>query len=258
MTARDALDAAVDALTAAGCETPRLDAELLIADALGVDRAALVIDPGMAVPGSAARVIGERVRRRVQREPVAYILGVKGFRRLVLQVDSRVLIPRPDTELLVEVALELPAGDRVHDVGTGSGAVALALIDERPDLVVSASDASPDAVAVARANGLEASVHRGLPDGAYDLVVANLPYVREDEWAGLPPEIRLWEPREALVGGADGLDAIRSLVGGAPSGLPLALEHAPGQTEAIRGLLRSPRVYPDLAGLPRVTVGEAP
>ena len=95
MTARDAVAAAVDALTAAGVDTPRLDAEVLIADALGVDRSALVIEPSLAVPGAAARLIGERVRRRVAREPVAYILGVKGFRRIVLQVDSRVLIPGP-------------------------------------------------------------------------------------------------------------------------------------------------------------------
>jgi release factor glutamine methyltransferase len=259
VTARDALGAAVDALTAAGCATPRLDAEVLIADALGVSRAALAIDPSLPIPGAAARLIGERVRRRVAREPVAYILGVKGFRRLVLQVDSRVLIPRPETELLVEVALELPRGSRVHDVGTGSGAVALALRDERPDLVVSASDASPSAASVAVANGLvDAVVHPGLPPGEYDMVVANLPYVREDEWDGLAPEIRLWEPREALVGGADGLSEIRSLVAQAPPRTQLALEHAPQQTAAIKDLLRSPRAYPDLAGLPRVTVGRAP
>jgi release factor glutamine methyltransferase len=257
VTARDAVEAAVDALTAAGVETPRLDAQVLVADALGVDRSALVIEPSLAVPPPAARLIGERIRRRVAREPVAYILGVKGFRRIVLQVDSRVLIPRPETELLVEVCLSLPAGARVHDVGTGSGAVALALRDERPDLVVSASDASPAAVEVARSNGLSASVCDGLPAGDHDMVVANLPYVREDEWPGLAPEIRMWEPREALVSGADGLDAIRSLVAQTPSGTRLALEHSPAQTEAVKGLLRSPRVYPDLAGLPRVTVGSS-
>jgi release factor glutamine methyltransferase len=257
VTARDAVDAAVDALGAAGCDTPRLDAEVLVADALGVDRSALIIDPSLPIPPPASRLIGERVRRRVAREPVAYILGHKGFRRLKLQVDSRVLIPRPETELLVDVALSLPPAARVHDVGTGSGAVALALKDERPDLVVNASDASPAAVEVAALNGLTATVAPGLPPGEYDLVVANLPYVREDEWDKLAPEIRLYEPREALVAGVDGLDAIRSLVAQA-AGAQLALEHAPGQAEAVRAMLREPRTLPDLAGLPRVTVGFAP
>jgi len=263
MTARDALGAAIDALGAAGCETPRLDAELLIADALGVDRGALVADPGMEVPPPAAREIGERVRRRVAREPVAYVLGRRGFRRIELAVDNRVLIPRPETELLVELALELSQGSRVHDVGTGSGAIALALLHERPDLRVTASDVSQDAVSVARSNAaalgleLEVSVMPGLPDGDYDLVVANLPYVTEDEWSGLQREIREHEPRGALVSGADGLDAIRELVAQA-SGLRLALEHAPAQAEAVRELLRSAETHADLAGRARVTVGVAP
>jgi release factor glutamine methyltransferase len=261
LTVRDALGAALDALTAAGCETPRLDAEVLIADALGVDRGALVADPDMAVPGSAARLIGERIRRRVSREPVAYILGRKGFRRIELLVDRRVLIPRPETELLVEVALELPVGASVHDVGTGSGAVALALLDERPDLVVTASDASSSAVDVARANAarlalpLDVCVARGVPEGTRAMLLANLPYVREDEWSSLQPEIVRYEPRKALVGGVDGLDPIRELVAASPSGTHVALEHAPGQAKAVRGLLRESETRPDLAGRERVTLG---
>jgi release factor glutamine methyltransferase len=241
---RDALDAAVPALTAAGCSTPRLDAEVLIADALGADRALLHAAPDQAITGAQARVIALHLRRRIAREPVAYILGRRGFRRIELAVDSRVLIPRPETELLVEVALELPPGSRVHDVGTGSGAVALALLDERPDLVVTASDASAAAVEVALANAarlglpLEVSVQRGLPPGSHDMVLANLPYVREDEWDALAPEIRCYEPREALVSGADGLDAVRELVAAT--------------------LLRDAHTRPDLAGHPRVTVGVVP
>jgi release factor glutamine methyltransferase len=263
LTIRDALDAALPALTAAGCSTPRLDAELLIADALGADRAVIHASPDRAIAGGQARLIGERVRRRVAREPVAYILGRRGFRRIEVLVDSRVLIPRPETELLVEVALELPEGARVHDVGTGSGAVALALLDERPDLLVSASDASAAAVEVARANAarlrlaLDVSVEPGMPAGRFDLVLANLPYVREDEWDGLAPEIRRYEPREALVSGVDGLDAIRELCAAAPSGTRLALEHAPAQAAALRALLDDARSLRDLAGRERVTVGRA-
>jgi release factor glutamine methyltransferase len=263
LTVRDALDAAVPAIAAARCDTPRLDAELLIADALGVDRTVLHAEPDLPIKGAAARAIAERVRRRVAREPVAYILGRQGFRHIELAVDSRALIPRPETELLVEVTLELPEGARVHEVGTGSGAVALALLDERPDLAVSASDASPAAVELARLNAtrlglsLDPRVETGLPPGDWDLVVANLPYVREDEWDGLQPEIRRYEPREALVSGNDGLDAIRSLVSEAPPGTRLALEHAPAQAGAVRALLRDAETRRDLSGRERVTLGTA-
>jgi release factor glutamine methyltransferase len=272
MTARDAVGAATEALAAAGCDTPRLDAELLVATALEVDRAALVADRGMAVPPGAARTIGEWVRRRVAREPVAYILGRRGFRRIELAVDGRVLIPRPETELLVEAALELPRGAAVHEVGTGSGAVALALLDERPDLLVTASDLSPDAVAGARENArrlglaLEPFVADGLPGEPPatapdadrwppDLVLANLPYVTDGEWVGLAPEITRYEPRGALTSGADGLDAIRALVARAPAGTRLALEHGSEQGAAVRALLDGAETRRDLAGHERVTVG---
>jgi release factor glutamine methyltransferase len=264
LTARDALDAATTALEAAGCMSPRLDAELLIADALGMGRERLFLDPDMEIPPPAARVIAEHVRRRNQREPVAYILGKKGFRNLELKVDERALVPRPESELLVEAALDLPEGARVHDVGTGTGAIALALLDERPDLQVTASEVSPEAADLARENAellglpLEVEVADGLPPGDYDLVIANLPYVRDDRWDVLMPEINRYEPRVALTGGEDGLEHIRELVAALPSGTRVALEHADDQGEAIREMLDDAVSYPDLANWDRITVGRAP
>jgi release factor glutamine methyltransferase len=264
LNARDALDAATTALEAAGCRSPRLDAELLIADALGVGRERLFLDPDMEIPPPAARVIAEHVRRRNEREPVAYILGRKGFRNIELKIDPRVLVPRPESELLVEAALDLPEGARVHDVGTGSGAIALALLDERPDLRVTASEVSPEAADLARENAellglpLTVEVADGLPPGEYDLVIANLPYVRDERWETLMPEINRYEPRVALTGGEDGLDHIRELVASLPSGTRVALEHADDQAEAIRELLDDAISYPDLADWDRITVGRAP
>src|SRR5918998_2513866 len=217
-TVRDALDSALIAPTAAGCATPRLDAELLLADAMGVDRAAIVSDPGRGLTPEQARRFQSYAMRRTQREPVAYILGTKGFRTIDLLVDGRVLIPRPETEHLVEAALELPPGARVADVGTGSGAVALALKAERPDLEVIATDASAEALEVARENarrlGLDVAFHHGdlLADvsGPLDAVVSNPPYV--EDGAPLAPEIVHHEPALALRAGPDGLHVIRRLL----------------------------------------------
>lgn len=276
-TVAEAVEASVAALAAAGVETPRLDAELLLAEATGRQRAALAADPDAPVGPAAGRAFGAMVRRRASREPVAYILARKGFRRIELRCDSRALIPRPETELLVDVAVAL-APASVLDVGTGSGAVALAIAAELPDAEVVAIDTSRSALALATENaralglGDRVSFEVGaLPARReFELVVANLPYVRDDEWKELAPEIKRYEPREALLGGADGLEPIRGLLDAlAPGSQPartglgaraVALEVGEGQAGEVTGLVEGAgfpavAVRRDLAGIERVVVG---
>jgi release factor glutamine methyltransferase len=266
----EALAAATDALGAAGVDMPRLDAELLLAEATGGRRAELVAGPDSGVEAAAARAFGAMVRRRVAREPVAYILGRKGFRRLELAVDSRVLIPRPETELLVDVAVELEP-ESVLDVGTGSGAVALAVADELPEARVVATDTSAAALEVARANAARLGladrvtfVAGALPKSErFDLLLANLPYVSEGEWGMLAPELTRYEPREALVAGPSGLEAIEGLLNELacdPVADAVALEVGAGQAAKVGELVRRAgfghvEVRQDLAGIDRVVVG---
>jgi release factor glutamine methyltransferase len=277
-TAGEALQAATDAIAAAGCDTARLDAELLLAAASGWDRARFVAAPELRLPVGSSRELAQMVRRRVRREPIAYILGRKSFRRIELIVDRRVLIPRPETELLVDLALELTPRT-VLDVGTGSGAIALAVADELADARVTAIDTSFDAVRVAQTNaerlGLTARVDVVLrgpgsldgpqPDGRpFDLLLANLPYVTEDEWEELQPEIREYEPREALVSGTTGLEAIEvlteELLAQAQRPSVVALEIGAAQAAAVEALVRGAgyedvEVRRDLAGFDRVVIG---
>lgn len=266
-TVAEALDSALVALGGAGVDTPRLDAEVLLAHVLGVDRTRLMLDAAAPVAGDAVPAFRDAIRRRaVEREPVAYITGTKGFRHIELAVDQRVLIPRPDTETLVEAAVAvLPAGARVVDVGTGSGAIALALKDERPDLDVVGTDLSADALDVARANaqrlGLEVAFVEGdlLAGVRADAVVSNPPYVRDD--AALQPEIARHEPALALFAGPDGMDAYQRLAPGvsAAGASWVAVEVGEGQADAVAALLREAGYVGadrrrDLAGIERVVV----
>jgi release factor glutamine methyltransferase len=261
------VDDAAERLAAVGIDTPREDAEALVADALGVKPSELSVDSADDVSDEVAAAIEEKVKKRVEHEPLAYVLGRAPFRNLEIPVDSRVLWPRKETELLVEVGTTLPQGARVHEVGTGSGAIALALMSERPDLKITASDLSPEAVEAARENaerlGLDFDVRvaKGLPEdiGDVDLVIANLPYISDETIDQRSPEIHA-EPLIAITGdcGADGLGVIRGLVGETPSGTKLALEHDTHHGPAMREMLREAETLRDYEGNERVSVGLAP
>jgi release factor glutamine methyltransferase len=274
-TARDALARIREQLSGAGCETPLVDAELLVAHVLGTTRSGVVADGTRLLAAREAAELGELAGRRARREPLAYVLGEWGFRRLVLAVDPRVLVPRPETEIVVERCLARLAGagaPTVLDVGTGSGAIALALADEHPGARVTGMDVSGGALEVARANAertglevelVEGDLFAGLPPGPWDLVVSNPPYVRPEDVERLTPEVREWEPRTALV--ADG--ATEAVASGAltvlRAGGALVLEVADGTADRVVALLEGLGlehvvVTPDLTGRERVVEGVKP
>jgi release factor glutamine methyltransferase len=272
VTRRELLAATTARLAAAGCETPGVDAEILLAHVLGRSRSELraSLDDDVGVPRLAE--LERLVDRREAREPLAYVIGEWGFRRLTLSVDRRVLVPRPETEVVVERCLALVAEieePRVLDVGTGSGAIALAVADEHPGARVTAIDSSRDALDVARANAVrtgleiqleEMDLHDGLPAGPWDLVVSNPPYVRPEELASLEPEVRDWEPRAALVGVGATEAIARAGLGVLRPGGALVLEVADGDARRVAELLWSLgygriRITPDLAGRDRVVQG---
>jgi release factor glutamine methyltransferase len=267
-----------------GLATPRLDAEILTAHALGVPRVQLYVQFDRPLSPAELGAIRESVKRRQAGESVAYVIGKKEFWGLELAVDARVLVPRPDTETLVDEALERigrkppPEGvaPRVADVGTGSGAIAVTLAKARPDAIVLASDISPDALDVARANaarhGVAVTFLEGdlevplIPHAPFELIVANLPYISTGELGGLPPEVRA-EPARALDGGADGLALVRRLVAAAPAllapGGALALEIGAGQAQETARLcaaagLADVRVRRDLGSVERVVSAVRP
>lgn len=271
-TIQRVLNWTIERFSRAPLDSPRLDAEVLLAHELGCPRMTLYTD--FDRPLGASELAGFRalIKRRLAGEPVAYITGTREFFSLPLKVDRRVLIPRPETELLVELATTLgPRDGTVVDLCTGSGAVALALARERPDLHVMATDISPDALAVARENAQALSLDLELYEGDLfdalpetlrpDLVVSNPPYVAHLDLERVQREVRDFEPRVALDGGPDGLVVIRRLAAGAeqrlPSGGRLLVEIGSTQGPAVSAYLSNLefsdiQIYRDLAGLDRV------
>ena len=276
MTARELLGPAAAELGLAGCPSPQVDAEWLLAHALGVTRTELYADGDHALTAAEQEGFRELVARRAQREPLAYVLGEWGFRRLTLRVDSRVLIPRPETESLVERCLTLLEGmpeARVLDIGVGSGAIALAIADESHSACIVATDSSAGALAVAdenrRRTGLtervelvEGELFAGL-EGPFDLVVSNPPYVAPEEIDELEPEVARYEPREALVScGATEAIAEQARLRLTPGG-SLVLETGDGKAGGVAKLLtglgyEEVSIGEDLAGRERVVDGRTP
>ncbi len=243
-----------------GIEGARTDVEFLLAAAMGCDRMSLYVRHDEVVSTEAKATFRDWVKRRLAREPVAYLLGRKGFHALdlELEVDARVLVPRPDTEHLVDWLLEELPVDAAHgapvlDVGTGSGAVALAIAKARPTAEVTACDISDDALALATKNAATAGLQVTFvksdlmqavpqPPGGWRAIAANLPYIPSAELDALQPEVARWEPRLALDGGADGLELIRRLIARASDalapGAALYLELGHDQSSAVQALMR--------------------
>jgi release factor glutamine methyltransferase len=275
VTIADVLRRSTEHLAARGSETPRLDAERLLSKATGLERIELYMMLDRSLPEDELAAARALVARRSRREPLQYVLGEWGFRRLLLAVDPRALIPRPETEVLVDRALALIAGrdtPRVLDVGTGTGAIALAVADEHPGAVVTGIDVSAEAIELAAENaertGLPVELVRydlfdGLPAGPWDLVVSNPPYVDAADLQSLEPEVRDWEPHQALSSNGAGEAVARGARRVLARGGALALEVGAGQAAAMAGLLRElgfddVRVTPDLAGIDRVIEGRGP
>lgn len=249
---------ATDDFRTRGIENPRLDAEVLVAFALGIDRTRVIIESMRPLEPAELGLLRDLVKRRRSREPIAYLRGMREFYGRPFLVDSRVLIPRPDTEALVDVALartsHVSLSMRMLDLCTGSGCVAITIARQRPTAKVVASDVSAEALVVARENAyrlgaynvafVESDLFASVPSGPrFDIVTANPPYVPTGDIAGLMADVRDFEPRGALDGGEDGLDLVRRIVAEAPAflvpGGVLALEIGAGESGATRALLEA-------------------